>query len=441
MGNAKSYPLPPRAVCKGDKMKREANRLSDLVVRQAKPDTEDGKSRVLPDGYGLRLVVTPAGRKYWQFKTKTQGKESTAQLGIYPAMSLDKARREAERMRELVREGRSPVAENRISKMRNRAQAATTFGDIAKELLEGKKKGRTNNGKPISPAYYKKMEGGIRANLLPRLGKLPIQMIDAPILKEALRKIEARGALELLGCVRRWAGEVFDLAKADSRFVGDNPAHALRRNIFEGHQGERMRALEWSAVPAFMESLESVKAQPETVCAIKLLMLTACRPGEVLGARWAEIDVLRARWSIPGERMKMRQMHAVPLSEQALAVLADLRKLTGFGEFLFPSRPGSKVKTLSGMALLKAVRRVSGLDIHAHGFRSTFSTYIAESLKWPDAVKEAALAHSKSGVEGAYDRATHYAERVKLMQWYADEIDAAVKGADVIQMPGAALAA
>lgn len=415
-------------------MAREANRLSDLVIRQARPDTEGGKSRVLPDGYGLRLVVTPAGRKYWQFKTKAGGKESTAQLGIYPAMSLDKARREAERMREIVREGRSPVAENRISKLRNKVQTATTFEGIAKELLEGKKKN-------CSPAYYKKMDGGIRANLLPRLGPLPIQSIDAPILREVLRKIEARGALEMLGNVRRWAGEIFDYAKAHGSYSGDNPAKALLRNVFERHQGKRMRALEWSGVPTFVKALGSVSAAPETVCAIRLLMLSACRPGEVLGARWVEIDMGQARWSIPGERMKMGKEHRVPLSKQTLAVLADLRKLTGFGEYLFPSRPGSKVKTLSGMALLKAVRRASGLDIHAHGFRSTFSTCVAESLKWPDAVKEAALAHSKVGVEGAYDRATHYAERVKLMQWYADEIDSVVKGADVIQMPGAALAA
>lgn len=406
-------------------MPREYNRLNDLIIRQAKP--AEGKSVVLLDGDGLRLVIAPTGRKYWQFKTKAGGKESTAQIGIYPAMSLDKARREAERMRGLVREGRSPVAENRIRKLHNRVQAATTFGGIAKELMDNKRKS-------VSPAYYKKMNGAIGANLLPMLGPLPIQQIDSRILREALRKIEARGSLEMLGNVRRWAGEIFDYAKAHGAYTGDNPATALLRNVFERHQGKRMRALEWADVAAFVRSLETVKAEPETVCAIKLLMLTACRPGEVLGAQWAEFDTDRKRWTIPGERMKMKKPHSVPLSDQALAVLAELRKLTGFGQYLFPSRPGSTVKTLSGMALLKAVRRTAGQDIHAHGFRSTFSTYVAESLKWPDAVKEAALAHSKQGVEGAYDRATHYAERVKLMQWYANEIDAAVKGAQVIPL-------
>ena len=408
-------------------MAREANRLSDLVIRQAKPDAKGSKSKILPDGAGLRLVLTHSGKRYWQFKTKAGGKESTAQLGIYPAMSLDKARQEAQRMRDLVREGRSPVAENRIRKMRNRTAAATTFEGVANELLEGKLKN-------VSPAYYKKLSGGIRANLLPMLGPLPIQSIDAPILREALRKIEARGSLEMLGNVRRWAGEVFDLAKANGSYEGDNPADALLRNVFKRHSGEKMKALEWVEIPGFVKALETLKAEPETVCAIRLLILTACRPGEVLGARWAEIDGDRARWEIPAERMKMKKPHAVPLSRQALAVLADLRKMTGQGEYLFPSRPGSKVKTLSGMALLKAVKRAAGREVHAHGFRALFSTHVAESLKWPDALKEAALAHSKLGVEGAYDRATHYMERIKLMQWYSNQIDAAVKGVDVIPM-------
>jgi len=401
-------------------MTRQANRLSDVTVRHAKPDPNGKKSVVMADGYGLRLVISPAGRKYWQFKTAAGGKESTAQVGIYPDMSLAAAREEASRMRNLVREGRSPVAENRIRKLKSRAQSATTFEAVANALLVGKKKN-------VSPAYYKKISGGLSANLYPMLGPLPIQLIDAPILYEALRKIEARGSLEMLGNVRRWAGEVFDFAKAHGNYVGDNPADALTRNVFEQHKGEHMKALAWDEVPSFMAALQAKKTQPVTVCAVLMLILTACRPGEVLGARWSEIDVGKAQWTIPATRMKMKRPHIVPLSKQLLKVLANLRVLTGDRECLFPSRPGSKGKALSSITLLNAVKRASGRDIHAHGFRALFSTKVAESLKWPDVVKEAALAHVKQGVEGAYDRATHLAARVKLMQWYADQIDASVK--------------
>lgn len=402
-------------------MTRYANRLTDTEVRQVKPDPT--KNIVLLDGHGLRLVVTPAGRKYWQFKTAAGGKESTCQVGSYPAMTLELARRKAQEMRDLVREGRSPVAENRLRRVRERTTNAMTFEVVAAKLLEVKRKN-------CSPAYYKKISGGIKANLLPLLGPLPIKSIDSPILKEALRKLEDRGALEMLGNVRRWAGEVFDYAKAEGQYSGDNPADALLRNVFQKHSGENMRALAWQELPGFMSRLSAMNAEKKTVCAIRLLIMTACRPGEILGAKWEEVDFKNACWVIPPARMKMRKLHKVPLSKQAIATLKELHLITGAGEYLFPSRPGSKVPTLSGMALLKATKRAAGRDIHAHGFRAMFSTHVAESLKWPDVVKEAALAHSKKSIEGVYDKATYYPKRVKLMQWYADEIEAACKGGE-----------
>lgn len=408
-------------------MARLAFRLNDLEIRQAKPDSEGEKRIVMPDGYGLRLVITPSGQKYWQFKTAAGGKESTVQLGIYPAMGLEDARSEAARMRDLVREGRNPATERRLDKLRNRAQTAITFEGVANQLLEGKKKN-------VSPAYYKKISGAIRANLLPMLGPLPISSIDAPILRAALMKIEERGSLEMLGNVRRWAGEIFDLAKANGQFKGDNPAASLLRNVFKKHTGKRMRALEWVEIPDFVNNLNTMNGEVATAIAIRMILLTACRPGEVRGAKWAEFDFDKARWEIPAERMKMRQMHAVPLSRQALNLLDDLKKLTGYSPYLFPARVGAVANHITDMTVLKAVKRAAGRDVHAHGLRAVFSTYVGDSLKWPDAVKEAALAHYKGGVEGKYDRATHYKERSKLMQWYSDEIDMACKGADVIPL-------
>jgi integrase len=411
-------------------MPRTANRLNDKTVKGAKPDPKGKRTLVFPDGLGLRLVVTTAGKRHFEYKTASGGTERTVRLGAYPDMSLDDARTEAARLRQLAREGHNPVQVRQVERIRNRVKAGTTFESVATELLSGKKKN-------CSPAYYKKINGGIRANLFPLLGGLPIQEIDAPILREALRKIENRGALEMLGNVRRWAGEVFDFAKANGQYVGDNPAHALLKNVFQKHAGENMRALAWADVPDFMQGLQAVEAAPATVAAIRLIVLTACRPGEVRGARWQEIDFDRARWDIPAERMKMGNPHSVPLSRQALAILADLQKLSGEREYLFPSRPGSKSETISDMAVLKAVKRAANKDIHAHGFRALFSTHVSESLKWDDKVKEAALAHGKRGIEGSYDRATHYLERIRLMQWWADEIDSAVKGADVIELRAA----
>jgi len=409
-------------------MPRTANRLSDLVIRRAKPDPAGKKSVVLPDGYGLRVVVTPAGNKHFEFKTAIGGKERTARLGRYPDMSLDMAREEAMRLRQLARDGRNPVAEKKIERIRNRVQSETTFEKIAAELLEGKKKN-------VSAAFHKKIEGGLRANLYPLLGALPIQSIDPPILREALRKIEVRGSLDMLANVRRWAGEVFDYAKAHGQYMGDNPAHALMKNVFKRHESEKMKALAWSELPDFMGALFAMSDGAAIKYAIQLMILTACRPGEIRQAQWFEFNLHGARWTIPGTRMKMKKPHSIPLSKQALAVLKVLQKLTGEGEYLFPGQRGAKTKSITDMALLKAVKRLAGREVHAHGFRATFSTYVSESGLWSDAVKEAALAHGKRGVEGAYDRATHYLERTKLMQWYADEIDKAVTGTNVITIP------
>jgi integrase len=406
-------------------MSRQTQRLKDLACRSAKPDPS--KTIVMPDGLGLRLVVTSAGAKHWEFKTAAGGTERTARIGRYPGVTLEQARKEAARLRQIAKDGGNPVQTRQIERIRRRTVAGTTFESVATELLAGKFKN-------VSPAYYKKMNGAIRANLFPLLGSLPVQSIDPPILREALRKIEARGSLEMLNNVRRWAGEVFDYAKANGQFQGDNPATALLKNVFQKHEAENMKALAWAEVGAFWRALAILDAAPATVACLRLVVLTACRPGEVRGARWDEIDFDRARWNIPAERMKMGKPHSVPLSKQALAVLEELKKETGNREHLFPARQGSATPTISDMAVLNAIKRAAGREVHAHGCRAVFSTHVAESGKWSDSVKEAALAHGKRGIEGAYDRATHYAERVKLMQWYADEIDAAVKGADVLPL-------
>lgn len=398
-------------------MKRQVERLSDLAVKQAKP-AED-KVKILQDGNGLRLMVHPNGIKAWQFRTRRTGRETTIQIGTYPGVPLAQARREATALREMLRQGRDPVTERRAERIRKQVTTETTFQAVADAMLAVK-------AKNVSPAYLDKLRGAFKANLYPRLGMFPIQDIEAPLLREALRRIEARGSLDMLSNVRRWAGEVFDFAKANGQFKGDNPAHALVKNIFATHTREHMKALSWEAIPYFLKRLDVARGEGATIGAVKLLLLTAVRPGELRGARWEEFDIKAARWTIPATRMKARTPHMVPLSKQAIALLKDLWLLTGHSEHLFPARVGSRAHTLSDVALLKAVRRAA--DDHtvtAHGFRATFRTHAEESGKWAFEVMEAALAHGKkSTVVGSYARATHYEARIKLMQWWADQLDA-----------------
>ena len=196
-----------------------------------------------------------------------------------------------------------------------------------------------------------------------------------------------------------------------------------------------MKALPWDEMPAFMRSLDEKRgAEITTLAAIRLLVLTACRSSEVRKARWDEFDLPRAIWTIPASRMKLRKPHIVPLPRQAMEMLTDLHQLTGFGEFLFPSRVGAKASSLSDIAILKAVRRLAGHDnLDVHGFRSVFSTYANEKHQ-DEKVIECALAHGKKGhIKGLYDRATYFSERTVLMQWYADELDKA-KLENVLQL-------
>jgi integrase len=246
--------------------------------------------------------------------------------------------------------------------------------------------------------------------------------------------------LDMLKFVLRIAGEVFDLAKSSGQFKGDNPAHALRNNVFARHKKGQMMALPWSDMAGFLHRLDGCYGEFHTICCVRLMMLAATRPGEARGARWEEFDLDSACWTIPAERMKGRKEHRVPLAHQTVTMLRELLPLTGKGEFLFPGQRGAKTPILSDMALLKAVRRTAGHDkVDAHGFRAVFRTHAEESGLWSFEVMEAALAHGKkNAVVGSYARATHYPQRAKLAQWYADELDRIKRGAEVLALYGGA---
>lgn len=397
-------------------------RLTDMAVRQAKLDPGK-KIKILSDGGCLRLRVN-ASSKQWLFKvSKTKERpETTIGLGSYPTVSLAEARRKATKLRQIAAQGLDLTIEHKLQKAIIEKAYATTFQSVAEELLEIKMR-------DVSPSYYSKIEGALKANLYPKIGDLPIARIEPAHLKTALLPVAARGSYDMIRFLLQVSAEVFDFAKVDGRFRGDNPAHALRKNVFPKHKREHMKALPWSEMPGFLHRLDGFYGEFATACCIRLMVWTATRPGEARKAKWSEFDLAEGRWIIPAERMKMKQPHHVPLPKQAVAMLRELEEITGSTGFLFPSKRGSKADSISDVALLKAIRRTVGHDdVDAHGFRAVFRTYAAESLKWPEQVLEAALAHGKkNSVVGAYDRATYYNERKKLMQWYAEQLEAVKK--------------
>jgi integrase len=421
------YSLPVSS--KEGTMARVEKRLSAVEVNQAKPSAT-GASRILADGGGLRLVIKPTGAKYWQFKTARGGKETSLQLGSFPQMSLGEARSAAETIRKQQSAGLDPLQERKMAAIRRQSESEATFRVVASELLDIKRR----NG--LSASYLKKIEGAVEGNLIPKLGPMPIQKIEAPYLKTVLKRIEARGSLDMLNFMLRITGEVFDLAKSNGQFTGDNPARALRSNVFQKHKKGQMAALPWGEMNGFLHRLDGCYGEFATICCVRLMIWTATRPGEARGARWAEFDLDGACWTIPADRMKSRKEHRIPLARQAVDMLRQLHPLTGDGEYLFPGQLGAKTPVLSDMGVLKAVRRTAGHDnVDAHGFRAVFRTHAEESGLWPFEVMEAALAHGKqSQVVGSYARATHYAQRAKLAQWYADQLDQVKRGATVVSL-------
>jgi integrase len=239
----------------------------------------------------------------------------------------------------------------------------------------------------------------------------------------------------MLNTTWRICREIFDTAKADGRFIGDNPATSLKATM-KKHVGKNRKALPWEAMNGFLHRLDAGRLNPETIACIRLMMMTATRPGEAREATWAEFNLDAALWSIPAARMKTRKPHVIPLSHQCVSALRTLHVITGHGECLFPSQRGSKAKTLSNMGLLQGIRAIAGTDdVDAHGFRATFRTHAEEANLWTEAAMEGALGHGKKdAVKAAYDRAKHLPERTKLAQWYSDQLDLAQHGAKVIKL-------
>lgn len=211
-------------------------RLTDMAVRQAKLDPGK-KIKILSDGGCLRLRVNTSS-KQWLFKvSKTKGRaETTIGLGSYPTVSLAEARRKATKLRQIAAQGLDLTIEHKLQKAIIEKAYATTFQSVAEELLEIKMR-------DVSPSYYSKIEGALKANLYPKIGDIPIARIEPAHLKTALLPVAARGSYDMIRFLLQVSAEVFDFAKVDGRFRGDNPAHALRKNVFPKHKREHMKAL------------------------------------------------------------------------------------------------------------------------------------------------------------------------------------------------------
>jgi integrase len=397
--------------------------LTDTTIRAAKSSDTAYK---LFDSAGLHLFVAPSGGKLWRLKYRHEGKEKLLSLGAYPAVSLKDARERRDEARKLIASGKDPAFEKKRAALVASVGASNTFSAIAEELIAKRER---EGLKDITAEKARWLLSLVEAGI----GQRPIADIEAFELLAAIKKVEATGRLETAKRLLAFASRVFRYAVATTRAKYDVAA-ALKGALVAPKVKHHAAIIDPAGVGALLRAIDGFAGQPVTVWALKLAPHLFVRPGELRQAEWSEIDLEAAVWRIPAGRMKMKREHVVPLSRQAVAIFTEARSITGNGRLVFPGQRTHQ-RPMSENTLNAALRRLGyGADeMTSHGFRSTASTLLNESLKWsPDAI-ERALAHGDGdAVRAAYHRGVHWDERVKMAQWWSDYLDALRKGAVIV---------
>ena len=387
--------------------------LTDTFVKNAKAKSTPKKRS---DGGGLHLLITEQGSKLWRLSYRYENKQKTLALGAYPTVSLSEARVKREAAKKQLAEGIDPAQQLKLDRINKQESDAITFGALADELLSKvKREGRANT----TLTKKRWLLSLARADI----GHRPITEISAAEILIPLRKVENQGNHETAKRLRAIIGQVFRFAIASAKAVND-PTYGLKGALVAPTVTHRPAFTDKSAFGGLLRSIWAYQGMPETTMALKLMAYLYPRPGELRQAEWAEFDLDQAIWTIPATRAKMRREHKKPLSQQAVQILRDLKKQTGDGKLVFPSIQ-SRLKPMSENTLNGALRRMgfSKAQVTSHGFRATASTLLNESGKWaPDAI-EAELAHvGTDEVRRAYHRALYWDERVKMTEWWSDEI-------------------
>jgi len=388
--------------------------LNDVKIRNLKPRVKVYK---VSDFDGLYIAITPSGSKLWRFKYRLDGKEKLLSIGAYPAIGLAQARQIRDAARAAVATGNDPSEAKKEKKRVKLENQVHTFEKVGAAFLDKQRKEGKSAATLSKTEYHLKL-----ANR--DFGHKPMSEITSPMVLRCLRKVEAKGNYETANRLRTRIGSIFRFAVA-SGITENDPTYALRDALIRPTVKHRAAITNPKALGGLLAAIDSFEGQATTRIALNLLAILAQRPGELRHAHWDEFDIEAGVWLIPAEKMKMRKPHSVPLPASALALLDELRPITGQCELLFPSLRSWR-RPMSENTLNAALRRMgySGDEMTAHGFRASFSTLANESGLWnPDAI-ERALAHvEKNEVRRAYARGEHWDERVRLADWWGNELN------------------
>lgn len=395
--------------------------LTDAKLRNL---TEPGKHF---DGGGLYLELTKAGGRYWRMKYRYGGKEKRLALGVYPAVGLKDARDQATEARKVLQNGGDPGELRKASKAQAAHEAVNTLEAVARDWHQ-------HQAARWEPDTAGRVLASLANDIFPMLGARPMASIKPGEVRAAIVKIEARGAADQAGRVLQRVKAVYRWAVIHERIASNPMLDLVLSEILKPREVQHRAAMADKELPEFLNKLAAYDGDPHTMHALRMVILTAARPGEVRGARWEEFDMDAALWVIPPERMKMRAEHRVPLSRQALEVLRSMQPLSGHRELVFPS-PVYPSKPLSENTFNSALARMGYKNTAtAHGFRALFST-VANECGWNPDVIERQLAHKEQNeIRAAYHRSTYMADRERLMQWWADYLDGR-KAGNVVKLP------
>ena len=395
-------------------------KLSDMQLRTLKTPGRHF------DGGGLYLEITAAGGRYWRMKYRFGGKEKRLAFGVYPEVSLKGARDKLDAARRTLAANQDPGELRKAAKVQAQHEARNTFEAVANDWLD-------HQAPKWTPGTMAAIRAALENHVFPGIGPKPMSQVKPREVMDIVKAIEAAGAGDMAGRVLQRVRAVFRFAVVHER-IEVNPMLDLKPGeLLRPRQVTHRPALADKDLPEFLPRLDAYEGDIGTRHALRLLMLTAVRPGELRGARWTEIDFEAGVWRIPPERTKMRELHIVPLARQALEVIEAMRPVSGADELVFPSpyypgRPMSE-NTLSGALARMGYKGFAT----AHGFRALFSTVANECGHDPDVI-ERQLGHcERNKVRAAYHRATYLDERARLLQWWADYIDGR-RGGKVVKM-------
>lgn len=401
--------------------------LSDSKIKTTKPREKDYK---LSDEKGLYLLVSKNGGKWWRLKYRFNKKEKLLALGVYPDVTLAKARAGRDAARVLLADGIDPGEHKKAVSRANVEAGGNSFEVIAREWF-------SRRGKK-SESADKRLVRLLERDLYPYIGKRPVLDITPPELLQALRRIESRGAIETAHRAKQCAGQVFRYAIATGRAQRD-PSADLKGALQVPTKTHFASITEPKAVGRLMLAIHAYRGTPEVMAALKLSPLLFCRPGELRKMEWTEVNFEEHRIEIPAEKMKIKEPHIIPLSDQSMAILEDLHRHTGTRRYVFPNaRSAERPMSDNGVRVALRTLGYTNDQMTPHGFRAMARTILDEILNFRVDWIEHQLAHTVKDANGrAYNRTKHLEPRRGMMQEWANYLDALRQGIDnVVSIKG-----